>query len=70
MTALGDFPLANQARAVSMLVSNAAAQLVRFAAAPTDPGQLRTTRKACELARDTLNGFLARLPGRAVRGAL
>lgn len=45
-----------------MLVENASGQLCKFADDPSDAGQLKTTRNACKLARDCLDGLLERLP--------
>lgn len=62
MASLNEYDLPNQARAVAMLADNAADQLRRFADDPFDASQIKTTRNACKLARDTLDGFSERLP--------
>jgi len=62
MASLTDFSLIDQTAAVAMLVENAATQIRRLGEAPEDPAQVKTTRKACLLARDCLDGFLERLP--------
>ncbi len=67
MANLGAFDLVDQCAAVAMLVENAATQIRRLGEAPDDSARLVTCRKACQLARDTLDGFLERLPAEPKR---
>jgi hypothetical protein len=45
-----------------MVTANAVDQLFKLSLDVDDPAQLTTTRKACTLARDSLDGLLERLP--------
>ena len=65
MADLQSFGLVDQCAAVAMLVENAATQIRKLGESPEDAAQLTTTRNACELARETLDGFLERLPVKA-----
>ena len=67
MANLNEYQLPDQCRAVAMLADNAAEQLRRYADNPTEATQLKITRNAATLARDSLDGLLERLPkaGRA-----
>lgn len=62
MADLQSFGLVDQCAAVAILTENAALQIRKFAEAPTDASQLKTTRNAMTLARDSLDGLLERLP--------
>ena len=65
MADLQSFNLIDQCAAVAVLTENAATQIRRLGEAPEDPAQVKTTRKACQLARDCLEGFVERLPRKA-----
>ncbi len=67
MADLQSFNLVDQCAAVAMLVENAATQIRKFGEAPTDASQLKTTRNAMVLARDSIDGLLERLPAKGSR---
>jgi uncharacterized protein (DUF2267 family) len=60
-----DLNLLDQSTAVAIMLENAATQIRKLAETPEDTAQLKTTRKACQLARDVLDGFVERLPRKA-----
>ena len=62
MADLQSFGLVDQCAAVAMIVENAATQIRKFGESPEDGAQLTTTRNACQLARDSIDGLLERLP--------